>query len=107
VQYAFEIAAAIKYADDDNFATYDFECNGGPPLKSDSSQPGADVVTACASGRKIFQRHTRSLNPVDIASGNRGTVSFCNVAIQLEEIGIGQRSKGDLKFHLARFNCRA
>jgi hypothetical protein len=49
VQDAFEIAAAVKYSDDNNFAGQDLECNGCATLKPYSPQPGPDIVTAGAS----------------------------------------------------------
>ena len=54
VQDALEIAAAVKYPDNHNFAGYDFECNGNATLKTDGPQPGADVVSAGAPSRSIF-----------------------------------------------------
>jgi hypothetical protein len=84
VQDALEIAAAVKYSDDDNFPANDFECYRCSSLKSYCAQPRTNVVTARSPGWKSFERRAGRLKPVDISPGGRVTGSFCDKSVEVE-----------------------
>ncbi len=103
----FEIAATVKYSDDNNLTSDDFECNGDPTFKSNRPQSRPNVITARPSNRKSFERRARRLKPVNISSSGRVTVSFCDKSVEVEEVSFGLRPKDDFEVHRARFNWRA
>jgi len=106
-QDAFEISAAIEDTYDNDFAVHDPERNRCAPLKSNGPQSRPNVVTAGAARRRSFQRHAGCLDSVDVPSGNYMTGSLGNIAVKSEQIGLSLGSKYDLRFHPARFDCRA